>query len=133
MDSGWVVTIPSLTSDFFNKCSNVTPGIGDTDSEVVGGLPINSVDISVADFGTTLTYSTVGVFRSNLGLDPSGLTPDLSLPIAMSTAVITTGTPLFTYQIFPTNVGTIPGGDTRVHSCVQFPVGDPRLAGCRHR
>src|SRR5262245_61666428 len=95
IDSGWVVTIPSLTSDWFSAAYDVTAGIGDNDDRqfLNGHMNVNGLGISVADFGTTQTFDHVGVFRPNLPLDPSGLTPDLSLPIATSTAVVRTGTP----------------------------------------
>src|SRR5262245_5175690 len=103
LDTGWYVTIPSGPSDFFSSAYDVVAGLGNNpDREVINGnMKVNGIAVSVTDFGTTRTYPQVGVFRSNLPLDPRGLTPDLSSPIATSTAAITTGTPLFTMQYFP--------------------------------
>jgi hypothetical protein len=127
-----VVTIPSLTSDWLSAAYNVTAGVGDNDDRqfINGNMNVNGLGLSVADFGTTQTFTNVGVFRPNRPLDPSGLTPNLSLPIATSSTVVTTGTPRFTFQYFPTTTeGDIPTGDTTAVAAVQFPVGDPGLLG----
>lgn len=132
IDGGWVVSIPALTSDSFSAAYNVTAGVGDNNDRqfINGNMNVNGVGLSVADFGTTQTFTQVGVFRPNLALDPSGLTPNLSVPIATSTTTVTTGTPLFTFQFFPTTTdGDIPTGDTTAVASVQFPVGDPGLLG----
>jgi hypothetical protein len=132
VDSGWVVSIPALTSDSFSAAYNVTAGLADNDDrqQINGNMNVNGVGISVADFGTTQTFETIGVFRPNLPLDPTGLTPNLATPIATSGASITTGTPLFTFQFFGTTAdGDIPTGDTTAVASVEFPVGDPGLLG----
>src|SRR5262245_19928280 len=84
IDTGWVVTIPTLTSDWFSVAYNITAGVADNDDRqfINGHMSVTGLGLSVADFGTTQTYTEVGVFRPNRPLDPSGLTPNLSLPIA---------------------------------------------------
>src|SRR5262245_23640253 len=70
IDTGWVVTIPTLTSDWFSVAYNVTGGVGDNgDRQVINGhMNVNGLGLSVADFGTTQTYTNVGVFRPNRSL-----------------------------------------------------------------
>src|SRR5262245_51204576 len=130
IDTGWLVSIPSVTSDWFSAAYNVTAGLGDNDDRqfINGNMNVNGIGISVADFGSTQSYASVGVFRPNLPLDASGLTPNLSLPIAKSSDVIKTGTPLFTFQFFSAGEGDIPAGDTTAVAAVRFPVG-PGLLG----
>src|SRR5262249_8571376 len=87
IDSAWVPMFLGGPSDFFNTAHTVLPGLGNSE-DLVDGLPITGIAVSVADFGTTLRYPMVGVFYSNFGLDPSGLTPDLSQPISSVTSPV---------------------------------------------
>lgn len=93
-------------------------------------LPLKGVGVSVADFGTTATYPTVGIFSPAIVLDPTGNTPDLALPITFSSAAITPGMPLFEYQHFPTVAQPlIPAADATSLAVIQFPPGDSGLLG----
>jgi hypothetical protein len=130
-DTGWVVGFPTGPSDYFNVGFSVIPGIGNNQGAVTGGLECECISVNVTDFGSGLTYTTVGTFGSNLGVDPSGGTPDLSNPITSANPTGSLGSPpLFAQVNFPTaGVGTIPGGTTTVHAVVQLPSGDSGLLG----
>jgi hypothetical protein len=129
-DSGWVVQIPTASSDYFSCGYDVVATLNVESATVSKSMPIRGVGVSVADFGTTQTYPTVGVFRPNVGLDATGNTPDLSLPIATSSEAYAGGLGVFDYQDFDTSAqGTIPGGDATTLSVVQLPPGDSGLLG----
>ncbi|MFN8549685.1 MAG: hypothetical protein U0527_17375, partial [Candidatus Eisenbacteria bacterium] len=123
---GLVVQIPTGSSDYFNVAHAVQPGIGNSD-EVVDGLPVTGISVSVADFGSGRTYPTVGIFASNLGLDPTGATPDLASPIVALASPPNPAPPLFTSVFFDTPEGTIAAGSTRAHATLQLPPGDSGL------
>src|SRR5262245_25244314 len=84
-DSAWVVTFPTGPSDYFDQTFTVNPGssvaLNTENGDLNGVLPFTGVSVSVADFGSGRNYPLVGVFASNLVLDPSGETPDLSSAI----------------------------------------------------
>lgn len=129
-DSGWVVTFPTGSSDYFDQTFTVSAGIGNTENgDVAGGLNAVGVGVSVADFGSGRTYATVGVFNSNLGLDATGETPDLSSAITSASSPALSPPALFQYVDFLTGAGAIPGGSTRTHTVVQLPPGDSGLLG----
>jgi hypothetical protein len=118
-ETGWVVQIPSLTSDYF--C-------------VKYGSPAGAIsgDLSVAvmDFGGTVTsYPSSGLAPPNLGLDASGLTPNLATPYSSFPFPFPPLTFVTTCGNMVTNAG--PGFDPSggVNSFIQFPPNDPGLVG----
>lgn len=130
IDSGWVVGFPTGSSDFFDATYGVTAGIGNLEgATVAGGLKVDGIAVSVSDFGSGRTYATVGVFNSNLSVDPSGETPDLSS--AISSAISPTLSPpaLFQFVPFTLSANSIPSGATKTHAVVQLPPGDSGLLG----
>ena len=128
IDSGWVVTFPTGSSDYFSQAFAASAALNVEVTTVSKALPIKGVGVSVADFGGSQTYPTVGVFRPNVSLDPGGNTPDLSLAIATSSESMVFGQPLFTYQDFDTTAqATIPISDATTLSVVQLPPGDSGL------
>lgn len=129
VDTGWVVGFPTGSSDYFNVAHNVVPGIGNTEM-VAGGLPMCGLWVSETDFGSGRVYPIVGCFNSNLALDTSGLTPDLSSQIAGVVSPANPAPALFQFvNYLSTTEGTIPGGSTKVHAVVQLPPGDSGLLG----
>src|SRR5262245_22697164 len=137
IDGGWVVTIPTGSSDYLSV-AYTTSRLWNVEGGVVSStMRFKGVGVSVADFGTTQTYPTVGVFRPNPVLDPSGNTPDLASPIATSTDVYPGGLPMFAYQDFDTSRfaetsgsrSTIGSADKTVCAVVQLPPGDSGLLG----
>lgn len=115
-DSGWVVQAPAGSSDFFN---------------VRYDLPANThswgISISVADFGATAAFPQVACGGANLGLDPSGQTPDLGNVFLSFSNVPGTGALHQTVDLTTPGGITLPGGIT--HIWCQFPPGDPGLLG----
>lgn len=128
IDSGWVVGFPTGSSDYFNVGHNVVAGIGNTE-DVADGLPLTGVAIAVTDFGSGATYPVVGVFLPNLGLDPTGNTPNLASPLVAVNSPAIGPPPLFNYAALDTPEAAIPGGTTKVNSAAQLPPGDSGLLG----
>jgi hypothetical protein len=119
-EGGWVVAIPAGSSDYFNVKYPIS-------SKTPAGTLICGMSICVADFGASVSYPVVGKYNSNLGLDPSGCTPDLGSPLASVNNPAILGPPLFTWRC----VDLIPFRTpvTPMHAVVQFPPGDPGLLG----
>jgi hypothetical protein len=129
-DSGWVVAFPSGSSDYFSAAYATSASLNVEGNTVSKAMPIKGVGVCETEFGSTVSYPTVGVFRPNVGLDATGNTPDLGSPIATSTEATVSGNPLFTYQDFDTTAqATIPIADATTLSVVQFPPGDSGLLG----
>jgi len=114
MEGGWVVAIPAGSSDYFNVRYDGA------------GRSVRSLGISVADFGGTTSYPVVGYYNANTGLDPSGMSPDLSSPLATVASPAILGGPLFGFEAVDTADFTSP---SLFHAVVQFPPGDPGLVG----
>lgn len=114
IEGGWVVAIPSGSSDFFNVRFDGA------------GRLVNGLSISVSDFGAATSFPVVGIYGANTGLDASGNTPDLSSPIATATNPAILGGPLFDYQFVQLSKATTPA---TYHAVVQFPPGDSGLLG----
>lgn len=127
MDSGWGVSFPAGPSDFFSVGHDVIAGSGNSE-ELVDGLPVNGLAVSIADFGTTATFPRVGVYNPNLGLDASGNTPDLGAPITEVLSPARAVSPFFNYVHFELPEGAISGGSTKAVAAVQFPPGDTSLS-----
>src|SRR5262245_15141020 len=102
IDGGWVVTSPTGSADYLSVAYATSKVLNVEGGTISSSMPIKGVGVSVADFGTTRTYPTVGVFRPDPVLDPSGNTPDLGSPIATSSEAYVGGLPLFAYQDFDT-------------------------------
>jgi hypothetical protein len=130
-DGGWVVQFPTGSSDYFSAAYAAVVTLNVEGGTVSKALPIKSVGVSVADFTSGLNYPTIGVFRPNIGLDATGNTPDLSLPIATpSSTPLPPGTPLFQYLNYDTSAQvTIPAADATTVGVVQLPPGDSGLLG----
>jgi hypothetical protein len=126
IDSGWVVSFPTGSSDFFSVAHNVVPGLGNSE-DVVDGLPVTGIALSVNDFGSTSTFPMVGVFYSNFVLDPSGMTPDLQQPISTVTNPVTGTPPLFAFVPIDLPEVAIAPGTSIVNAVVQEPPGDSGL------
>src|SRR5262245_2141846 len=75
IDSGWIVSVPTGPSDYFNTAHKVVPGL-DNSEQIVDGLPITGLALAVSDFGSSNTFPVVGVYYSNTALDPTDCTPD---------------------------------------------------------
>lgn len=123
IESGWVVQIPSGSSDYFSN----NHGDGSAQNGIVG------LTISVLDFGTaTPAYPTSGVSNANLGVDGTGNTPDIGAPLAsVSPFTFPSLTFATTSGQYISHAVSISGGSlsTNVHSWVQFPPGDSGLLG----
>jgi hypothetical protein len=124
VETGWVVQIPSGSSDYFNNSFGAPFG---KVNGVVG------LTISVLDFGTSAAgYPTSGVSNANLVVDPSGNTPDIGNPLAaVSPFTFPPGSFETTSPSYTSHGVSIPGGSlsAHVHGWVQFPPGDPGLLG----
>jgi hypothetical protein len=117
IEGGWVVSIPSGSSDYFNTRYDGTGTEGS----------VTALGINVADFGGATTYPAVGFFGANTGLDPTGGTPDLNVGLGGSPVAgpPLTGT-LFNYEAVELANFSAPA---TYHAVVQFPPGDPGLVG----
>src|SRR5262245_57778624 len=126
INSGWVVQLPAGPSDFLSVPYPVQGGSGNSE-QLVDGLPITGVAVSVADFGSSTSFPLVGVFPPNLSVDPIAMTPDLASPI-VAVATPPLGTPaLFAFVPIDTGEGSIPPGTSTVHAVVQIPPGSTSL------
>src|SRR5215510_10621479 len=67
IDSGWVITVPTGSSDYFSVAHHVAPG-NSNGADLAEALPIVGVAVSVADFGSGRTFPSVGVYQPNLTL-----------------------------------------------------------------
>jgi hypothetical protein len=128
VESGWTVQNPTGSSDFFNNNFGPLPG-----------SPISTVvdlRIAVLDFVTaTPAFPATGVSNPNLGVDPTGNTPDIAGPGLIATIAPFTfpsgtfATTAAQYVEHSALVGTQPNG-IGVHGWIQFPPGDPALLEC---
>jgi hypothetical protein len=126
VDSAWAVSDPTGPSDYFSVAHHVEPGNANV-AVLAEALPIVGVSVSVADFGSGRTFPTVGVYRPNLTLDPTGITPDLVAPIVEIPSPPNPAPPLFTFVPFETGEGLIPPGSAGVVAAVKMPEGDSGL------
>jgi hypothetical protein len=122
IESGWVVSLPSGSSDYFSVAHDVVTA--PQTEELCASLPITAMSISVADFGAATSFPRVGVYRSNLGLDASGNTPDLGSPLVQVFNPALSPTHLFDFVPVDTGEVSIPSGATKVHAVVQLPNND---------
>src|SRR5262245_8606041 len=122
MESAWLVNVPAGSSDFFSVAHDVVTA--QQTEELCASLPITAISLSVADFGSATTFPRVGVYRSNLGLDPTGNTPELSLPLVQVFNPVVTPKQMFDFVEVDTPEATIPGGTTKLHAVVQLPPND---------
>ena len=111
-ESGWFVQVPTGPSDFFNVRYD-------------GVFEVAGINIGVADFGATMTYPQVGIYDANMGLDPTGLTPDLASPVAEALSPPILGGPIGD-RCLVTFGGTHSVSGT-IHATVQLPPGDSGL------
>ncbi|MFO0982379.1 MAG: hypothetical protein U1E76_11690 [Planctomycetota bacterium] len=130
IDSGWIVSAPAGSEDYFDQTYMLAAGIDNSEDGVLAsGLAICGTAVSVADFGSGRTYPRVGVFLSNLAVDSTGETPDLANAVAEAASPPLGQPELYHFVAFDLGKGTIPGGVTRVHAVAQLPPGDPGLLG----
>src|SRR5262245_10084176 len=123
IDGGGVFALPV---DYFSVAHNVVPGLGNSE-DVVAGLPVSGIAVSVTDFSSGLAFPMVGLFYSNFALDPSGLTPDLGQPISTVTDPDMGTPPLFAFVPIELPRATIVPGTAVVNSVIQLPPGDSGL------
>lgn len=85
----WKIQNPSGASDWFNVnqgTASASTGAG------MGGTSMTSMDIGVSEFcGVAGSFATVGEFRANLGLDPTGGTPNLANGVSINNAPVAAG------------------------------------------
>src|SRR5262245_37000152 len=135
----WSCVVPNVPDSAFNPSFPIishlsvayaaVPTLNVEGGTVSKTMPIKSVGVSIADFGSGLSFPTIGVFRPNVGLDASGNTPDLSLPVATpSSTPLPPGIPLFQYVAYDTSAkALIPPADATTVAVVQLPPGDSGL------
>lgn len=115
------ISNPAGPVDYFN----VQHGTTKKSSPVVNNL--TSVEVATWDFcGTTQSWSVVGVYDTNWGLDPTGSSPDLNLPLGtVANGSIAAGAGDWT---FPAHVYDIPdvtaNTTTAYHAVVGWQSGD---------
>jgi hypothetical protein len=118
-ESGWVVQIPALSSDYF--CQKYGSPAG-----AIGG----DLSVAVMDFGGTVSsYPSSGLAPPNLGVDASGLTPNLATPYSSFPFPFPALTFITTCGGMVTNAGPNFDPAAGVNSFIQFPPGDPGLVG----
>jgi hypothetical protein len=80
----WKVQNPAGSLDFFN----VNHGPFNDLAGVDCGTGLTGMQIASWDFcGTGPSWASVGLYAANTGVDPSGGTPDLGTPVALSTSL----------------------------------------------
>lgn len=114
-EGGWVVGFPTGSSDYFNVRFDGPA------ATIVGGT------VAVADFGAGTTYPRLGAYASNLGVDPSGNTPDLGSPFVEVSSPAILGGPIGGHVDVVTAPTPVPAGPS--HCGIQLPPGDSGLLG----
>ncbi|MFO0980851.1 MAG: hypothetical protein U1E76_03715 [Planctomycetota bacterium] len=127
--TAFVVAVPTGAEDYCHTVFDVNTGLADVDGALAGALPVAGLSASITDFGSGRTYPMVGVCYPNLGLDPSGFTPDLGNPIVTLASPALPPVRLFDYAVFEGTQAAIASGTPRVGAVVQLPPGDPGLLG----
>lgn len=117
LDSGWVVSIPAGSSDYFNSRY---------DSTNWAARRVAGVGLGSADFGSGTSYPMAGLFSANLGVDPSGNTPDLSS--GFSAGSVPGGGVVYNW-VYGSFGGSVTPGSNPQHVTCQFPPGDSGLLG----
>ncbi|MEW6741799.1 MAG: hypothetical protein AB1486_03485 [Planctomycetota bacterium] len=126
IESGWVVSVPSGSSDYFSNWFNcmVVPPI----------TTVTDFKLSVMDFGTTATsYPSSGVHVANTAIDPSGWTPDLSFgwavaPFTFVPFTFATTSGMYVQRDFA-DIPYVSFGTDNVHGVIRFPPGDSGWLG----
>ncbi|MEW6745629.1 MAG: hypothetical protein AB1486_23000, partial [Planctomycetota bacterium] len=121
-ESGWVVSIPAGSSDYFSNWFNCgfTPPV----------TAVTDFKLAVFDFGTTRTaYPLSGVFIANATLDPSGWTPDLSMGWGVQPFTFPPGGGIFVTNDINPDIPYSTFGTDDVHGAIQFPPGDSGYLG----
>src|SRR5262245_35005513 len=67
IDTGWVVTFPNGASDYFNVSHEVVAGVPNSE-EVVDGLNLTGLSLSLFDFCGCTTFPLVGAYYPFLAL-----------------------------------------------------------------
>lgn len=119
-EGGWVVQIPSGSSDYFN-----------VRTDAAGGTGAAGIHVNVADFGSSTPFPYVGITGSNTSLDPTGNTPDLSTTYGDNlgglSSWLTGSTFVSVNNQFSSSANVSLGAGT--HVVLQFPPFDPGLLG----
>src|SRR5215471_14723642 len=125
MESGWVASIPSGSSDDFNNSFGPKPG---------SVTAVTALTISVLDFVTaTPAYPSSGVSTANTTVDPTGNSPNLAGPGVLATVspfTFPSGSFETTCSAFTSKPVAVPGAlmtGPSIHGWVQFPPGDSGL------
>jgi hypothetical protein len=123
IEYGWVVQIPSGSSDYFNNDFGfVLPSVNN----------VLAMSLSVIDFITAVpAFPQAGISDANLVLDPTGHTPDMTgpgllsviAPFTFPSGSFETTAGLYTSHLCP---APVPGSSfaSHAHGWVQFPPGD---------
>ncbi|MEW6745711.1 MAG: hypothetical protein AB1486_23420 [Planctomycetota bacterium] len=115
-ESGFTISFPVGSSDLVNVRYDNGPA-----SVVVAGL-----SVAVADQGASSGFPRMGAFPPNLGLDPSGNTPDLSAAYSEVFSPPVLGGPIGDHVDILMPRFVLASGAT-LHLVVQYPPGDPGL------
>jgi hypothetical protein len=125
-ESNWIVQSPAGSSDYFN----VRFDVADCDKDGDGDAGICGQHQKTFDFSVGTPFPLIGTFLPNLGLDPSGNTPDLGALVAGSAndpGALHGGVGQSWCFNFPTVKFSALGGT--VHAVACFPPGDPAGVG----
>lgn len=123
IEGGFVVQLPSGSSDYFNN--NFGSGAGQNG--------VIALSIAVLDLGTAVPeFPSAGISNANLGVDPTGNTPDVAGPGVLATIspfTFTAGTFATTSGLYVSHAVAVAGGllGANVHGWLQFPPGDAGL------
>ncbi|MEW6743983.1 MAG: hypothetical protein AB1486_14625 [Planctomycetota bacterium] len=115
LESGWVASIPSGSSDFFSQRH-----------DGISARPIAGVSICSYDWGSDTSYPLAGLYDTNFTLDPSGNTPDLYSGVW--TGPVDAGVD-YTWDYVYADLGGVIAGPAPQHVVVQFPAGDSGQLG----
>jgi hypothetical protein len=126
IESGWVVQVPSGSSDYFNVDFGIPYSLNG-----VGGITLSVLDFVTA----TPQFPAAGVSNANYAVDATGHTPDLGAgalgviaPFTFPPGTFATTSSAYVSHRLAAHVPDPALGDP-VHAWVQFPPGDPGLLG----
>jgi hypothetical protein len=127
----WKVQNPAGTQDYFNinQGSFVDPNTGSG-----CGTTVTSIQVASWDFcGTGPSWGSIGIYAADTGLDPSGNTPALGSPAAltatlsMAPGAADSSYPATTYDINPdvtTTTSSVLTSASTLHTAVKWATGD---------
>jgi hypothetical protein len=116
----WKVQNPSGPSDYFNV---------DFNADCAGALVV-AICVEVCETSAGGSHGSMGIYNDNLGLDPTGGTPDLSSPVCPP-AVGPTGLPgTFCTDMVAYDIPDCTLGGSNVHAVYCFAPGDSSVWVC---